>query len=298
MFTGDMMAAAGRGDMDLLYLVGGNLKETMPDPRRMTDTLSRVKYRIHQDIVLNSSSVLPAGDAVLILPAQTRYEQRTGGTTTSTERRIRFTPEIPGPRIGEARPEWEIPALIGRALPGRSDAFGYQDTASIRREMADAMPMYAGIETLEKEGDWIQWGGERLCAGPDFPKMPDGRARFSVVALPANAIPDGHFQLSTRRGKQFNSIVFREKDPQMGDARRDDLLMCARDATALGLRDGDRIALVNEIGRFEGRARRANVPPRHIVAYWPEANVLLAARYDLESGIPDYNAHVRLEKLP
>src|SRR5439155_7846965 len=124
-----------------------------------------------QDIVLNSSSVLAAGEAVLVLPAQRRYEQRTGGTSASTERRIRFTPEIPGPRIGEARPEWEIPALLGTRAFGAY--FGYPDSASIRAEMERAMPMYAGISTLVKEGDWVQWGGPQLCVG-GFPQMPDG----------------------------------------------------------------------------------------------------------------------------
>ena len=31
-----------------------------------------------------------------------------GVAQTSTERRIMFSPEIPGRRIGEARPEWEV----------------------------------------------------------------------------------------------------------------------------------------------------------------------------------------------
>lgn len=295
MFTGDMVEAVERGEMDLLYLVGGNLRETMPDPRKMERALSKVRYRIHQDIVLNSSTVLEPGEAVLVLPGQTRYEQRTGGTSTSTERRIRFTPEIPGPRVGEARPEWEIPALLGREVVG-ARFFDYPDTSSIRREMAQAIPMYGGIETLAKEGDWIQWGGPQLCAGPDFPKMPGCRARFSVVPLPPSAIPEGAFQVSTRRGKQFNSIVFREKDPQMGDAGRDEILLCARDAQAHGLRAGDRVVLANDLGRLAGRVRIANVPPRHAVVYWPEGNVLVAARYDREAGIPDYNAHARLER--
>lgn len=295
MFTGDMVEAIEEGRMDLLYCLGGNLRETMPDPRRMEAALSKVRHRIHQDIVLNSSTVLEPGEAVLVLPGQTRYEQRTGGTSTSTERRIRFTPEIPGPRIGEAMPEWEIPALLGREAVG-ARFFDYPDTASIRREMAQAIPMYAGIETLEKEGDWVQWGGAQLCAGPDFPKMPGRRARFSLVPLPENAIPDGMFQVSTRRGKQFNSIVFRDKDPQMGNAGRDEVLLCARDADALGLRAGDRVVLSNDTGKMEARIKVGNVPPRHAVVYWPEGNVLLAARYDREAGIPDYNAYARLER--
>ncbi|HWG92530.1 MAG TPA: molybdopterin-dependent oxidoreductase, partial [Candidatus Thermoplasmatota archaeon] len=204
MMTGAMLEAAHAGGLDLLYTVGGNLVETMPDPRYVKEALRKVRVRIHQDIVLNTSTLAEPGEMVLVLPAQTRYEQRTGGTSTSTERRIRFTPEIPGRRIGEAKPEWEIPALIGARLkPGYERFFNYPDTKAIREEMAKAMPMYAGIEKLEKEGDWVQWGGPQLAKGGVFDKMPGGRARFTTPPLPATVIPDGRFHLTTRRGKQF-----------------------------------------------------------------------------------------------
>ena len=292
MMTGEMVDAVMQGDMDLLYLVGGNFRETMPEPRLMERTMRKVKFRIHQDIVLNSSSVLEPGEAMLVLPGQTRYEQRSGGTSTSTERRIRFTPEIPGPRVGEAKPEWEIPALIGQklGLPG----FDWPETRAMRHEIARVMPLYAGIETLEKEDDWVQWGGAQL--GSDgFTKMPERRARFSVVPIPNNAIPDGMFHVSTRRGKQFNSIVFRNHDPQFGDMGRDAVVLCEQDARQLGLREGDAVTLANDTGTFRGHARIAEVPRRHVVLYWPEGNVLIPAKYDPEAGIPDYNAFCRID---
>ena len=52
-------------------------------------------------------------NAVVLLPAATRYETPGGVTQTSTERRIMFSPEIEGRRIGEARPEWEVIAEVG-----------------------------------------------------------------------------------------------------------------------------------------------------------------------------------------
>lgn len=294
MFTGEMMEAILEGRMDLLYCLGGNLRETMPDPRAMERAFGKVRYRIHQDIVLNSSTVVEPGEAVLVLPAQTRYEQRTGGTTTSTERRIRFTPEIPGPRIGEAKPEWEIPALLGARLRG-ARFFPYPDTAAIRREMEDAIPMYSGVSRLEREGDWIQWGGPQLCAD-GFTKMPEGRARFTIPRLPDNRIPAGMFQVSTRRGKQFNSIVFREKDPQLGNAPRDAVIMSFADARSMGLKVGDAVVVSNDVGKMRGRVRVEEVPRRHVVLYWPESNVLFAREYDAEAGIPVYNAFARVER--
>jgi molybdopterin-dependent oxidoreductase alpha subunit len=290
-----LLDRAGESGLDVLYLVGGNHLETMPDRAHAKRALSNVKLRVHQDIVLNTSTLLDAREAVLVLPAQTRYEQKSGGTSTSTERRIRFTPEIPGPRIAEARAEWEIPALIGRALrPGREDLFGYTDTAQIREEMAKVMPLYAGIEKLEKAGDHVQWGGEQL--GRDgFTNMPDGRARFSVVSIPRVDVPEGRFLLTSRRGKQFNSITYGPKDP-VTNAARDTVFLAEKDMEALGLADGDRVVVKSELGQMRAVARKGPCRPRHVQAFWPECNAVTPRRYDPASGEPDYNTAVSIER--
>ena len=141
--------------------------------------------RVHQDIVLNSSMLLEAEQAVLILPGQTRYEQRGGGTSTSTERRIRFTPEIPGHQ------DWRIAPGMGNthyhrppSMPNGDLLFPYADTQSIREEMGRVMPIYQGVEKLQKEGDHLQWGGAPPLRGGQFNGMPNGRALFSVVSPP------------------------------------------------------------------------------------------------------------------
>jgi molybdopterin-dependent oxidoreductase alpha subunit len=180
----DMIKAAHLGEIKFLYSIGGNLMETAADRNFIAASMARVPVRVHQDIVLNSSMFLDAEDSVLLLPGQTRYEQRGGGIATSTERRIRFTPEIPGHRVGESLPQWEIPALIGRQTMSNGDLlFAFNDTQDIRDEMARVMPMYQGIEKLTKEGDQLQWGGPYLYK-EGFTDMPNQRARFSVLELP------------------------------------------------------------------------------------------------------------------
>lgn len=292
--TLQMMEAAHRGELDLLYSLGGNLLETMPDRDYMLAALERVRLRIHQDIVLNTSSLLP-GRTVLILPAETRYETAGGVTSTNTERRIRFSPEIPGPRIAEARAEWRIPVEIATAArPAAAASFPWRGTADVRREMARAMPIYAGVEALERENQWVQWGGERLFAS-GFTHMPEGRARFSTVPLPETLIPAGRFHLSTRRGKQFNSMTHGPSDYLMGASSRRDVLIHPDDAAALGVEGGDAIVLRNETGSWTGLARLAPIKRRHLQAYWPETNVLIPRRFDPDSGEPDYNAIVTVE---
>jgi molybdopterin-dependent oxidoreductase alpha subunit len=294
--TLQMLEAAHRGEIDALYSVGGNLLETMPDRAYMLDALSRVKLRVHQDIVINTSALLP-GQTVILLPAQTRYETPGGGTATSTERRIRFSPEIEGPRIAEARPEWQIPVQIALAVkPQLAASFAWQGTPEIRAEMAKAMPLYAGVEKLQKENEWVQWGGERLFSD-GFTRMPGNRARFTPVELPEVKIPPGWFYLTTRRGKQFNSMSYGQRDFLMGASTRRDVLMHADDARALGIADGAEIVLRSDVGKWDGIARFAPMKQRTVQAYWPETNVLIPRRFDPVSGEPDYNAFVTIEPL-
>ncbi|MEN9579772.1 MAG: hypothetical protein RJA70_2781, partial [Pseudomonadota bacterium] len=291
-----LLDRARESGLDVLYLVGGNHLETMPDRAGARQGLENVGLRVHQDIVLNSSSLLPARGAVLLLPAETRYEQKGGGTSTSTERRIRFSPMIPGPRIEEAMPEWEIACAIGRKLkPEMPALFDFQDGKDVRMEMAQAIPLYAGIEHLNHEGDELQWGGERL--GSDgFPNLPGGKARFSVISIPRVDIPEGRLLLTMRRGKQFNSMTFGTRDPITSGSARDDLLLDPRDMAELGLHQNDRVRVFNEHATMDARVRSGPCRKGHVQGFWPECNVLLKPRYDPESGEPDYNTSVCVER--
>ena len=186
-----MTEAAHDGAIKFLYSIGGNLLETMSDPKFVADALAKVPLRVHQDIVLNTSMLLDAEGTVVLLPGQTRYEQHSGGTSTSTERRIRFTPEIPGHRIGETLPEWEIPVMIGRKSMSNGDKlFPFNDTQAIRAEMSRVMPIYQGIVKLTREGDQLQWGGPQLYKD-GFTTMPENRALFTILDPPDRRPADG-----------------------------------------------------------------------------------------------------------
>jgi len=288
-----MVHAAGQGEIDVLWQSGGNFKQTLPEPELVHQALGRIRLRIHQDIVPNPTMLVDPADTVVLLPSRTRYEQRGGGTETSTERRVIYSPEIPGPRPGEARDEWEIPVLVARKLhPERADkAFPWKDTQDIREEIDRVCPTYKGIANLRKKGDTFQYGGRRLLT--DRFLTADGKGHFTAVNLPEEKVPEGHFLLSTRRGKQFNSMVLAEKDPLTG-AKRDEIFISAEDAQRLRLQNGDAITLRNELGELHGRVKIDRIKPGCLQAHWPEANVLIPAGRLDPSGVPDYNATVEL----
>ncbi len=280
----------------LFYTSGGNFLETMPDPQFVKTCLENVELRVHQDIIFNSSTLADAKEEVIVLPAMTRYEQPGGGTSTSTERMVYFSPEIPGPRIEEARCEWEIFVdLASRAYPERKHLIAFRDAGEIREEIAAAVPAYDGIQHLKNRGDVFQWGGAWLCEGGICP-TPDGRGNLLPIELPELRKPEGRFYVTTRRGKQFNSMIYGEKDPFNG-AGRYDVLISESDASMLNIADGEAIVVYNEHGVFQGRAKRADVKQGNIEVYWPEGNCLMPKGvYEPYAGIPEYNAAAIVEK--
>ena len=290
----EQIEAGHEGRLDLLWAAGGNFLETLPVPAFVREALERIRFRVHQDIVATSQMLVPPREWVLVLPARTRYEQQGGGTETTTEREIIFSPEIPGPRPPEAKAEWEIFATAAaRAYPERASEIGMRDAAAIREEIARTVPAYRGIETLAEKGDHVQWGGRILCRDGIFPTE-DGRARFTSVSPPEGSLPEGRFLLATRRGKQFNSMIHRDVDP-LNAARRDDVLLSPEDAAELHLGDGDRVLVRSDVGELDGRVKISPIRPRNVQVHWPESQVLIRRGVrDPECGVPDYNAIVEL----
>jgi molybdopterin-dependent oxidoreductase alpha subunit len=303
--TAEMIDHSAAGDVDVFWTVGGNFLETLPDARRCRRALERPRLRIHQDIVLSSSMLVESDGDVLLLPATTRYESEGGGTETSTERRIIFSPEIPGRRIGSARPEWRVfGEALARARPDRAGQIRFESAQAIRDEIARAVPLYKGIEALKAKGDQVQWGGRTLYADGRFATS-DGKAHFSSIthersnAKTAKTAKDMQvFLVSTRRGKQFNSMIQRDVDPLTG-AKRDDVFISPDDLGRLQLQEGTFVELRSGSGVFRGRLKAMPITPGNLEVHWPEGNTLLSASaIDPDSMEPDFNAAVTLEALP
>lgn len=296
----EMLDAAHRGDLDVLFSCGGNFREILPDPAHVDASLGRIGLRVHADLVLSSQMLVDPEAAdrdVIVLPVMTRYEIPGGVTETSTERRVIFSPEIRGPRIAGARPEWEVFAdLVRRVRPDRAHAVAWAGTPAMRQEIAQVVPFYDGIQDLAEKGDQFQYGGPHLCADWEFP-TPDGKAHFSVVRPQPVDVPEGRFRVSTRRGKQFNSMVHEQVDSITG-AAREAVLASPVDLDRLGLTAGQAVVLESPHGRYEGIAFPAKLRPGNLQVHWPEGNVLLDPdQRSPDAEIPDYNATVTMAAL-
>jgi hypothetical protein len=115
--------------------------------------------------------------------------------------------------------------------------------------------------------------------------------------MPAGEPPQvGRYRLSTPRGKQFNSMVWREAAPLTG-AKRDALFLSDADAAALGVAEGKGPVVRAESGATV-RARACRTDPQRECA-----DVLARSQRShrwrppgRESGVPDYNAVVEVSR--
>lgn len=179
--------------------------------------------------------------------------------------------------------------------PDLGDRIRFHSATRIREEISQAVPLYAGIEKLAHEGESFQWGGKRLYADGTF-ATGDGKARFSAVEAKDRRLPPDMFYVSTRRGKQFNSMVQKEVDPLTG-ASRHSVLISRQDAERLGVCNGDKIRLTSKNGAYTGVAWIDQIKPGNLQVHWPEGNCLLSREeIDLASHEPDYNAVVTIQK--
>ncbi len=301
--TGPMLEAAHRGELDLLFCLGGNLLDTMPDRPFIRETLARIPFRIRLDVMMNSEALVEPGDALLVLPVRNWYEWQHVFTTTSTDRTIRaFGPSI-RPRCPEVPESWQLlRTLADRVLDPTQSAFNYTDTDAIRREMDQSIWMYRGISRLNDPHAELQWGGEMLYTN-GFDRMPDGRARFTTLTPRVPDLAADEFILSTRRGfGQWNSQHRTDtpRDYMSGATSHRDILINPDDALRLNLRAGQQVRLCTAASATATGIARPDprIGPRHIQVFWPFANDLIPrGRYDPDSHEPDYNVAVRIQPL-
>jgi molybdopterin-dependent oxidoreductase alpha subunit len=300
--TGHMLEAVDRGDIRLLFALGGNLRETMPDRGRLDRILAKLPYRIRLDVMMNRETMIPPGEASLVLPIRNWYEWDSVFTTTATDRTIRaFT--------GTVRPKWvELPEswqalrqLADRILGPDAAGFSYEYTQELRDMMDQTIAIYRGIAQLRKPHDQMQWGGTHLFTN-GFPNMPDNRAAFQLVTPREKKVRPGQLLLTTRRGfGQWNSQhrPSVKKDSFTSVGARDTVLLHPDDLASRNLADGARVNITSDTGTLRATCQADHrVLPGHLHAFWPLANDLIPAGvYDEPSVEPDYNVSVTITPI-
>ena len=122
-----MITGLERGEVGLLWVAATNPAVSMPDLVRTKKALLQSPFTIVQDAYFPTET---AEYAHLVLPAA-QWGEKTG-TMTNSERVVTLCPQFRRPP-GEARPDWEIFAEVGRRL-GFTKEFDLVNSAAVYQE--------------------------------------------------------------------------------------------------------------------------------------------------------------------
>ncbi len=293
----EMITGLETGEVEFLWIAATNPAVSMPDLERTKAALQRSPLTVYQDAYYPTET---AAYAHIVLPAS-QWGEKTG-VMTNSERRVTLCSAF-RPPLGQARPDWDIFAEVGRRL-GFADKFAFTKSAEVYAEFVQltrGRPCdMTGLshERLHRNGP-IQWpcrdSGElkpgepaRLYGNLSF-NTPDGRARFGAYHSGGLAEPPdpnyplilttgrlyGHWHTQTRTGRipkieQMHPEPFIEIHP--------------RDAEMLGIENDSWVEVRSRRGfsRFPAKVTKAIAPgtvfvPMHWGALWAdkaEANAL------------------------
>lgn len=321
----EMITGLETGDIGLLWIVATNPAVSMPDLRRTQAALAQSPFTVYQDCYFPTET---AAYAHLLLPAA-QWSEKTG-VMTNSERVVTLCPKF-RPPPGQARPDWEIFAAVGRRL-GFGPQFDYPSSAAVYGEFVtltrDRLCDQTGIshDRLHHHGP-CQWpcpqgsapgdslppSQPRLYQDQQFPTV-DGRARFGAYHSRGLAEPPdpsfpyvltvgrlyGHWHTQSRTGR-IPKIVKMYPTPQ--------LEIHPRDADRAQVIDGQWVEVRSRRGvaQFQAQVTPAIAPgtlfaPLHWGALWAEqseANALTHSWACPESHQPELKAcAVQLVPLP
>jgi formate dehydrogenase alpha subunit len=296
----EMMDAAHRGDLKVLYIMGENPLISDPDISHLREALERVDFLVVQDIFLTETASL----ADLVLPAASFAEKE--GTFTNTDRRVQRVRKALEPP-GEAREDsWIIAQVASRLGYDMGDV----SAAKVMEEIASLTPSYAGISyrRLEELGE-LRWP----CPSPDHPGTPilhmdkftRGKGLFSAVEYkPPAEEPDGEYPLVLTTGRLLTHYhtgsMTRRVKPLDELVPENQVWINPGDAGRLGVANGEEVAVQSRRGAIRVKARITGKVPEGVVFipfHFGEspANALTNPAVDPVAKIPEYKvAAVRI----
>ena len=287
------LQAADAGEMDAALLMGGNLYAATPNATFARRALDKIGFKLYLTTSLNRGHVtgMEHGEA-LILPVTARDEEPQSTTQESMFNFVRLS-DGGIRRLDNLRSEVAILSALGeRLLPdGPLDFKPLGEHRRLRQAIAETVPGMAALAEIDDTKTEFTIAG-RLLRQPRFATA-DGRAAFQPHSLPAQRDKSTYpYTLASVRSEgQFNSIIYEERDSYRGTEERWCVMLGSEDQQRLGLKAGDRVTLRSPHGIMADlKVHPFNLPAGSLLAYYPEANVLIGTEQDPRSKTPAFKS--------
>ena len=303
--TRALIEAAAAGAVDSLLCLGGNLFGANPDSGQAQAALGRIDTIIYLATKPNTGHFHGlAARQTLLLPVFNRFETPHRTTVESGNNWVRLNePGSTHLASGQLISEVEFLAELAHRLHGSEpiDWRRLQDPVYVRELIARTVPGYAAIAEIDASKKEFEVAG-RVFQEPRF-ATPTGRAQLAVTPLPELGLPDAdHFGglaageqglvlnlITARSYGQHNTVVYKQGDSYRGMPHRQTILVNPEDLAACGLRAHQRVTVQGEVGQLDGiELIPGSVRRGAALMFYPEANVLMRAVSDPESGTPAF----------
>lgn len=287
------LRAAHSNNIDFALMMGGNLFAASPERSWTTEALDRIGFKVFLTTTLNHGHVYGINSgASLVLPVTARDEEWQSTTQESMFNYVRLS-DGGISRLEKVRPEGVILCDLAKQLLPDSglDFAAFKTNKTIRAAIAATVPGLEALADIDVTGEEFHVSN-RLLHTPQF-NTEDGRARFVVAAAQArHQDKDFPFLLMTVRSEgQFNTIIYEDNDSYRGTPDRWSLLMNPQQMQAMQLQRGDVINLRSAHGRMDKvKVYPFDLPEHNLMAYFPEANVLIGPHCDPRSQTPAFKA--------
>ncbi len=285
------LQAAANNKIDVAMLMGGNLFGASPDASWAKASLDSIGFKVYLTTTLNQGHLFGLeGSEAIIFPVTARDEEKQSTTQESMFNYIRLS-DGGIERLDNVRPESEILCELGRALI-KKDVFDFsllEDHDNIRDVLSKVIP---GLESIENIGHSKNefHVSDRLLHKPEF-FTEFGKANFvSHAGLWDKPDCNENFRLMTVRSEgQFNTIIYEEKDTYREVETRWCVFMNKTDMSSLRLNDGDKVTITSAVGEMKSLSVKSfDLPKGNLMAYYPEANILIGQDVDPRSKTPAF----------
>ncbi|MBD1211426.1 MAG: FdhF/YdeP family oxidoreductase [Dolichospermum circinale Clear-D4] len=304
--TRDLIAAAESGKINTLFCLGGNLYAANPDLSQAKRALSQIETIFYVATKPNLGHFHGLGkQQTLILPVFNRFENPHRTTTESGNNFVRLNDAGKShlqPDNSDLISEVELITEIAHRLHDEHPINWrkLQDTVYVRELIAKTIPGYEKIGQIDQTQAEFTIAG-RIFDEPKFPTF-DGKAQMFITPLPQLTLPDKSafgveenqsgivLILGTGRGYgQHNTVVYRSADKYRNMPHRHCILMNSLDIKKAGFQEHQRVTVKGSGGELENIEIICGAIREGVAfMFYPEANVLLTAEIDPESGTPAY----------
>jgi len=286
------MDAAYNKEIDLGFMLGGNLYASNPDSKYAEESLNRIPFKVYMNTTINQGHLIGTEGEVLILPVKTRDEEVQKTTQESMFNYVRLS-DGGIERLSETKSEVEIISTVAEGVLGNEkiNFLEFRKHSNIRIAIAKTIPGFEKIGQIDDDNEEFQIEG-RTFHKPVF-NTDDGRGNFSVVSVPNNCRSKGEYKdfrmMTVRSEGQYNSIVYENKDSYRGQSERWIVMMNRNDINRLGVGVDDFVDLHSDGGMMERvKVKEFDVKEGNIITYYPESNVLVSKELDKRSKTPSF----------